>query len=306
MSGKYHSIIYTGIVMTTNHSKTRREPMPKSNTAITNTRGEAGFTLIELSIVLVIIGLIVGGVLVGQDLIRAAEVRAQIAQIEKYNTAVNTFRGKFNAMPGDMSNATAASYGFAPSNCAGTAGLRDGNGLLDGNAGAGSFLQGGGETGMFWSDLTTAGLTQYVDGSFAADASCLATPSPAASALGNFMPTGKIGRGTYIYVYNTGGVNYYGVSAVSAMAAGALTSSGPMSSLQAYNIDKKMDDGVATTGNVIASYLTGGTVTASGNAATGSATATTCYYSDSKLYALTGAGANNGGNGACGLSFAFQ
>jgi prepilin-type N-terminal cleavage/methylation domain-containing protein len=38
-----------------------------------------GFTLIELSIVLVIVGLIVGGVLVGQDLIRSAAVRAQIS-----------------------------------------------------------------------------------------------------------------------------------------------------------------------------------------------------------------------------------
>jgi prepilin-type N-terminal cleavage/methylation domain-containing protein len=43
----------------------------------------AGFTLIEISIVLVIIGLIVGGVLVGHDLIRAAGVRATISQVEK-------------------------------------------------------------------------------------------------------------------------------------------------------------------------------------------------------------------------------
>ena len=56
---------------------------------------------------LVIIGLIVGGVLVGQDLIRAAETRAQITQFEKYQSAVNTFRGKFNAIPGDMNVATA-------------------------------------------------------------------------------------------------------------------------------------------------------------------------------------------------------
>ncbi len=46
---------------------------------------------------LVIIGLIIGGVLVGQDLIRAAEVRAQISQIEKYNTGVETFYGKYGA-----------------------------------------------------------------------------------------------------------------------------------------------------------------------------------------------------------------
>ena len=66
----------------------------------------SAFTLIELSIVLVIIGLIVGGVLVRQDLIRAAALRAQIADIEKLNTAVDTFRGKYDCLPGDCANAT--------------------------------------------------------------------------------------------------------------------------------------------------------------------------------------------------------
>jgi prepilin-type N-terminal cleavage/methylation domain-containing protein len=46
-------------------------------------RRNQGFTLIELSIVLVVVGLIVGGVLVGQNLIKAAQTRAQLAQIEK-------------------------------------------------------------------------------------------------------------------------------------------------------------------------------------------------------------------------------
>src|SRR5665213_1826112 len=92
-----------------------------------------GFTLIELSIVLVIIGLIVGGILVGQDMIKAAEVRAQISQIEKYNQAVNTFRAKFNAIPGDMPASTANQFGFyVGTNCTGTQGHRDGNGLIDG------------------------------------------------------------------------------------------------------------------------------------------------------------------------------
>ena len=71
-----------------------------------------GFTLIELSIVLVIIGLVTGSVLVGRDLIRASEVRAQITQIEKYQTAVNTFKGKYGYLPGDIPDPAASDYGF--------------------------------------------------------------------------------------------------------------------------------------------------------------------------------------------------
>ena len=94
-------------------------------------RAERGFTLIELSIVLVIIGLIVGGVLVGQDLIRAAAVRAQVSQIEKYNTAVNTFRDKYGALPGDIQDPAASSFGFTPRGQ--LAGEGDGNGVIEGN-----------------------------------------------------------------------------------------------------------------------------------------------------------------------------
>jgi prepilin-type N-terminal cleavage/methylation domain-containing protein len=65
-----------------------------------------GFTLIELSIVLVIIGLVVGGVLFGRDLIEAARIRQQISQIEQFKVAVNTFRGKYNCLPGDCPHAT--------------------------------------------------------------------------------------------------------------------------------------------------------------------------------------------------------
>jgi prepilin-type N-terminal cleavage/methylation domain-containing protein len=66
-----------------------------------------GFTLIELSIVLVIIGLIVGGVLVGQDLIKAAQLRAVLTEIDKFNTAANTFLGKYDCLPGDCTNIAA-------------------------------------------------------------------------------------------------------------------------------------------------------------------------------------------------------
>lgn len=99
----------------------------------------SAFTLIELSIVLVIIGLIVGGVPVGQDLIRAAAVRAQISQIEKYNRTVNTFLGKYGALPGDMSDPDATNFGFASRGVsAGQPGTGDGNRVLQGLCGNGS------------------------------------------------------------------------------------------------------------------------------------------------------------------------
>src|ERR1700735_2399062 len=100
-------------------------------------KSEKGFTLIELSIVLVIIGLIIGGILTGQDLIKAAEQRATLAQVEKYNTAVNTFRNKFGGIPGDLLYSTANSFDLGPASTATlTNTCGDGNGLLqDGQAG---------------------------------------------------------------------------------------------------------------------------------------------------------------------------
>ncbi len=78
---------------------------------MTNCRN-LGFTLIELSIVLVVIGLLVGGVLVGRDLIKSATIRSQIKQIEELETAVGAFKVKYGYLPGDMPPSDAAQLGF--------------------------------------------------------------------------------------------------------------------------------------------------------------------------------------------------
>jgi prepilin-type N-terminal cleavage/methylation domain-containing protein len=65
-----------------------------------------GFTLIELSIVLIIIGLIVGGVLLGRDLIRGSEMQAVISETEMLLSGTQNFKTKYKALPGDMPNAT--------------------------------------------------------------------------------------------------------------------------------------------------------------------------------------------------------
>ncbi len=298
----------------------------------------AGFTLIEIAIVLVIIGLIVGGVLVGQSLINAAAVRATITQIEKYNTAVNTFRTRYNnQLPGDIDAADAAQFGFAARGQ--YAGEGDGNGVIEGiNSNAAGQncgnLEGAGESTMFWVDLSTAGL---IDGTF--NTASPTTPpginvyaytTPAISA---FFPEAKLGGGNYVYVWSGGigsvppfpcsggnGSNYFGVSAVNRIAFTNINSTPGMTVQQAYSIDTKIDDGYPQTGRVSALYLThtaggngwivwaagGGVSGPSGTSAT-PGSATTCYdnggVSGPQQYSVE----QNGGAGLnCALSFQFQ
>lgn len=231
-------------------------------------KAQGGFTLIELSIVLVIIGLIVGGVLVGQDLISGASLRAQIAQLEKYQTAVNTFKLKYgNHLPGDFPGSLATQFGFASRS--GATGHGDDNGLLDscdGNFTLSSNLAGC-ETVFFWSDLSAAKL---IDGSFtdAADntnaslttADQVATLLPRARINGNFVAVARddVSSG---YITNTSPAptkgNVFVVGQVVSIgdfgagrSFGEYRVTGGLTPLQLSSIDTKTDDGVPTTGRV--------------------------------------------------------
>lgn len=75
-----------------------------------------GFTLVELSIVLVIIGLLIGGVLVGQSLIDSAKLNKLQKQISQYDIAVGLFISQFRAYPGDFARA-ATIWGSVAGNC---------------------------------------------------------------------------------------------------------------------------------------------------------------------------------------------
>jgi len=71
------------------------------------TKADAGFTLVEIAIVLVIIGLLLGGVLKGQSLIDNAKVKNVIQQSTSLQAAVNAYQDKFRALPGDDAQAIA-------------------------------------------------------------------------------------------------------------------------------------------------------------------------------------------------------
>lgn len=67
---------------------------------------QRGFTLLEICIVLVVIGLVVGGILTGKSLIRSSEIKSVGNDLEKYKAAIFLFKDQYNALPGDMKNAT--------------------------------------------------------------------------------------------------------------------------------------------------------------------------------------------------------
>jgi len=223
-----------------------------------------GFTLIELSIVLVIIGLIVGGVLVGRDLIHAAEIRAQISQIEKYNTAVNTFRNKYGYLPGDIPPTTASQFGFFTRT--GALGDGDGDAYVSGLPKAGvpgsTYYMLGGETVLFWTDMSAAGV---IEGSFN-DATDTWVSTNTDSGYAAEMPRATIGNGNFVYVNgyyyaSTGNLaRGNGFQLIKPAHIGPPSVAGQiglypgLTPLDAYNIDQKIDDALPTSGTVVAMY----------------------------------------------------
>ncbi len=218
---------------------------------ISHANRQQGFTLIELSIVLVIIGLIVGGVLVGQDLIKAAQIRATVSQIEKFDSAVNTFHGKYNGIPGDLASCTSF---FTTNDCTtgAAAAVIAGDGVLTDFAGARLAITG--EVAAFFHQLYKANLIAESISDYSAVSATAAAP------LATTLPLAKLGNGNYIIGYTgdasitypgMAGVNLYRITGISAIAnTGKPTMALALTPLEAFQIDSKKDDGVANSGVV--------------------------------------------------------
>ena len=276
-----------------------------------NTHKQQGFTLIGLCVILVMIGLLAGAVMIGKYMVQASNMRGQIAQIERYNQAVNSFRTKFGALPGDMPAATANQYGFTVgSACNGNRGSRDGNGLIEGYIAPATFDQTTGETALFWQDLTSAFADSrlgeaYGDSGNGKPIRCQLNQRWSTADISVYFPIARIGLGDFLYVYSVNGANWYGLSTINSIGWGTLNSTANIPVKQAYAMDAKMDDGVPTTGHVQANYLNGSAkalYTAPNTAAAGGDSAS-CYDTTTNAYSTR----YNGGSGEnCALSFQFQ
>lgn len=218
-------------------------------------QSERGFTLVELAIVMIIIGLLIGGILKGQELINNARVSSAVTQIKGVEGAINTFRDKYSAVPGDILNA-----GNRLPNCAGEcAQAGNGNSLIEvtttaGNVGAATADDEGGHAFVH---LMASGVLSGpgVDTSIASGSWAAATAYPDFNIGGKITigynttdPTGTPGTDVL-----TG--HYMGVGSIGGAAMGAET----IAASQAAAIDRKLDDGLPNAGSVRA---TGGGATA--------------------------------------------
>ena len=115
------------------------------------TRSQSGFTLVEIAIVLVIIGLLLGGVLKGQEMIENSRIKSVVNDMNGVSAAYNSYFDRFRAIPGDKGVATMTARGWT-----GTAG-GNGNGAL-GVTVAQTFTNGG-EQAALWRALRASGMT---------------------------------------------------------------------------------------------------------------------------------------------------
>lgn len=238
------------------------------------------FTLLELSVVLVIIGLIASGVLVGQNLIANAELRAVTAEYESFVTAINAFRTQYKAIPGDMRNATRfwgaqhathATCIVTPSNSQATC-----NGDGNGQVGAGSNVgDANSERFRAWQQLASAGLISGtftgVAGSAGSIQAIPGTNAPESRKTGagwsfqfNDLLTNDGDPNRFI---RTGG-HYFWFGAPS--SANRETMEVILTTQDAFSIDSKIDDGRPGLGNV-----------------QGRKNATTCYLNNASAYTAT-------------------
>ena len=236
-----------------------------------------GFTLVELAIVVTVVGLLVGGVLVGRDIIFQANVRSVVSQLNTYQTAVNAFKLEYgnSELPGDFDKATTYGLDKDQDGNVNTAASYGGNGDGDSNG----YLAGGSEyTSKYWkhevvnfwvhlsnSDLIKEKFAQINN----CDANCNLD-------VGVAYPELAVGNGMVVVSTNTEaltlgspdtiGINYdefFLIGTHTEMINGYLSfgETGPsveaetvgefLTPEEAYSLDSKIDDGLPDSGNTI-------------------------------------------------------
>jgi prepilin-type N-terminal cleavage/methylation domain-containing protein len=174
-------------------------------------RMQTGFTLVEIAIVLVIIGLLLGGILKGQEMITQAKIKNAVSDFSGVSAAYYGYQDRYRAIPGDDSQAGTRWGGAASGN---------GDGVITGKYNSTTV---GDESRLWWDDLRRAG---FVAGS------------------GTLQPFNAV---TGILGVQTG--NAAGGSSLGGFAGIVICSAGLPDKI-AIAVDTQMDDGLIATGTV--------------------------------------------------------
>jgi prepilin-type N-terminal cleavage/methylation domain-containing protein len=219
---------------------------------------KSAFSLIELSIVLIIIGLLIAGVTGGASLIKSSQLRSVMGEARGYAVAVNAFYSQFNGLPGDFStsignsgcgNNTSSIDYFSTAASTGTC------------AGAGNITA---ESANAWVQLRTIGAID----SISLNAPAVATIAPLfGSTSTSTAPASKIQSAGWVFDYRNyteGAINTAanqnvviltsGITGTASTTAtpilGTNISTAALPGSDALSIDSKIDDGFANSGKV--------------------------------------------------------
>jgi len=216
----------------------------------TDIRSEKGFTLVELAVVMIIIGLLIGGVLKGQELIKSAKVTSTISQVKGIDAATSTFQDIYAGLPGDVASPGTRLPGCNAAPC--VPGTVTSDGRVVATAAAIPFVNGGQntESTAFFVQLAAADLISGV------------TPDGTVNAFGGNYPSAPVGGGWVASTINAqadipgasgAGITDFRAGLYLQHQNTADDEDDPVANaLTMQRIDRKIDDGNPLTGSVYA------------------------------------------------------
>jgi prepilin-type N-terminal cleavage/methylation domain-containing protein len=182
-------------------------------------KSQSGFTLVEIAIVLVIIGLLLGGVLKGQELINSAKVKNLANDFRSIPIMIYGYQDKFKRLPGDDDGADDSRFSGYKKATSGT----QKNGLIEGNWNSTTMTE---ESVLFWQHVRGAGLaTGSID-----------FTSETSASLPSNAEGGRVGIQMTAPILNLTGTYYVCSQNINVKLA--------------QQLDTTMDDGVSNTGTM--------------------------------------------------------